>query len=478
MPIRPAPLLFAAASATLAWHPVLWLANSWTDAAYDSSGFVFAIAIVALVLRSLASGPARPGGSGALVCLLLSAAGLRFLSQTLAINIVGGAALAVDVAALALLARVDRRPLALSPLWLAVLFLFSLPLEAVLERLLGFPLQMISARLSCGLLGLIHDGTSCEGIRIGIAGQDVLVDLPCAGAAGLMLLMAFLAGLNAVQRPAPATALLRGVIALGLAVAGNSLRIALLAMGLVHGFDVMAEPAHSLIGLATLALAAAPLAFLGRPHPGSATRAGSPSWHLPAALHLPGGLACLGLALWIVTQPARPVDISHPVAPAPLPASLGGHAGVPVALSRLEERYFRAYGGAAAKVQYGPFGINRVQTTSPLRHLHSPEDCLRGLGYRVAFLGTRHAGAPSSVYRATAPDGRTWQVAVTYVAPDGRMVPSVAEAVWLWLGGRSGTWTSLQRITPAGLDAPARGAMEAAIFAALDIPIINKEPTS
>ncbi|NNF24641.1 MAG: exosortase T [Rhodobacteraceae bacterium] len=467
-------ILFAAGSAVLALHPLIWLARTWTAPAYASEGYVYAIAVLALAARSVLSGPATaPGDQRLMFGLLILAAALRLLSQILAINLVGGFALAIDVYALGRLLALERRPSPVSPFWLAVLFLFSLPLETVLERLVGFPLQMVSASLACRMLGWIYPETICSGVRIEIGAQDVLVDLPCSGASGLLLLLALFVGITALRRPRFAVAVLWGAAVLGLAAAGNALRISLLAAGLVKGLDVMAEPAHTAIGLATLALVALPLALIYKPDARPARLAVNPR-PLPRLLRLPSAALCFVLSLWIIAQPAQPVDVSTPVAPRPLPASIGGQIGRQAPLSPLEIGYFRAYGGVATKVQYGPLGVNRVSTTSPLRHLHSPDACLRGLGFDVQFLGTRFDRVPSSVYRATAPDGRAFLVSVSYVSDTGDVTASVAEAIWHWLNGRGDTWSSVQRITPLTLDDAARSDMDAAVLVALDIPITQE----
>ncbi len=471
-------ILLAAASLALAWHPVEWLVATWTEPSHASVGYLYFGAVLAIAVVSLRSGPVRGGARGLPFGLFALAAGVRLLSQVLAINLLGGLALAVDVFALARAAGLERRPRPVSPFWFAALFLFALPLGKVIERLLGFPLQMVSARLSCGALSLVYPGTECAGVRIGIGGQDVLVDLPCAGASGLMLMMALYAGLSAWQAPRFRVAVLWGVVTLALAVAGNALRIALIAAALADGVDAMAEPLHSTIGLFTLGLSALPLlvfyrAPVRRPVP-TPVRAG----RLPSVLRLPASVMFVALAGWIVTRPAAPVDVSAGVTPQPFPAALAGAVGRKVPLSPVEALYFTAYGGTAEKVQYGLLGLNRVSTTSPLRHLHSPETCLNGLGYGTRFLGTRHEGAPSSVYEATGPDGTVWLVAVTYVSDDGRAVTSVGEAVWHWLNGRGRTWSAVQRITPLALDPDTRRRLEDAALAALDIPISKKEPLS
>ena len=118
--------------------------------------------------------------------------------------------------------------------------------------------------------------------------------------------------------------------------------------------------------------------------------------------------------------------------------------------------------------------VTLVQTTSPLRHLHSPEDCLRGLGYDVTFLGTRFAPVPTAIYRAEDAEGRSWKVAVTFVASTGFSTSNIAEAIWYWLKRPDTSWQSVQRITPWVLDDTTRTQFELAAIAALDLsPITN-----
>ncbi len=471
--------IFVAASLALAWHPVMWLLRTWTDPTYESSGFVLLIAVLVLAGRAILSGPVQGPPPAILGWLLLGAAGMRLLSQTLAVNLIGGFALAIDVCALALLAGVDRRPRPVSPFWLSILFLFSLPLEKVVERILGFPLQMISAQLSCGMLRVIYPDTECAGVRIGIQGQDVLVDLPCAGASGLMLMLALFAGLAALRRPRFHIAVVAGLATLALAVIGNSIRISIIATGLVNGWDMLAEPLHSITGLITLALSALPLLLCfpseqARPE----KRANAMQSAVPHALRLPVACAFLGLSLWIITLPKSPIDVSASTPPPPLPAMIAGAFRQDIPLAPIEEEYFRAFGGTAVKAQYGALGLNRVSTTSPLRHLHRPDTCLRGLGYDVRFLGTQREDTPSSVYKATSPEGTEWLVTVSYVSDAGHVVPSVGEAIWHWLNGQGRTWSSLQRITPLTTDQETRTRLERAALIALDIPVLSKEPTT
>ncbi|MEX0304210.1 MAG: exosortase T [Leisingera sp.] len=460
----------AAASALLAVEPVRWLIESWRDPSYQSDGGLYGLLLAGLAGVSLASSPSKGEDRRARVILLfLAAACVRLAGQMLAVNILSALALAVDVFALAAFLRLDQRRIALSPLWLAVLFLFCLPLGPILERVAGFPLQMVSARAACAMLTPFFPDLACEGVRLRLNGLDVLVDLPCSGASGLLQLISLWAFLNVLYRPALPHALLGGAAIACVAVLGNGLRITLLAAGLASGIDTMSPALHTGIGLGTLAAAALPVLLFYHPRPAPAGRRMMPELSIPHRLHFPAAVVALGFAIAVVNAPRQPLDRSAPVTQAELPGQLLGQRGERVALSEMERAYFASYGGTAQKAQFGPLGVNLVRTASPLRHLHSPAACLLGMGYSVRFLGTRFEPLPTSVYEATGPDGRVWHVAVSFVSQDGARTAGVGEAVWSWLNGSSRVWQSVQRITPKSMPEPDRAAYEAAVLAALDL---------
>ncbi|WP_428669483.1 exosortase T [Roseibium sp.] len=469
---------FALASLILAYEPLCWLIGSWIDPSYASTGAVYLFAIAALLVWSLTSSAERSSchSSTLAVLLLATSALMRLAAQVLAVNVIGGVALALDVFALATLLRTGERKRPVSPFWLSVLFLFTLPVERIVQRLLGYPLQEVSAKLSCAGLGLVFPDLSCSGIRIELSGRDVLVDLPCSGTSGLMLALAFTVILSAVYRPRFSTATLWIFLTLVFGILGNALRIGLIAIGLAHpdyafGADVMAEPVHSLIGYLTLFFSLLPVLVFYRPN--SARKRLEVRYlsfrQVSRRDRNMAALVFVSLALIIVTLPRQALDVSSAAEPAPLPLSLAGEAGVKEELLPIEERYFRQFGGHARKRRYGPMALTLVQTTSPLRHLHAPDDCLRGLGYDVDFLGTRFTPVPTALYRARAKTGEAWQVAVTFVSDRGDVTHNIAEAIWLWLRMPGTSWTSIQRITPWSLAEHDRTAFEAATLAALDL---------
>ncbi|SMX46567.1 exosortase T [Actibacterium lipolyticum] len=458
------------ASAMLAIEPIKWLMTSWRDPSYQSYGAFYCVVIAGLIGLSLAHKPAAgaPPARRAFAFFLVAAA-CRLGGQMLAINILSALALAIDVFALATFFRLDQRKFALSPLWLAVFFLFALPLGPILQRVAGFPMQIISAELACGMLSPFFPDLLCEGVRLQISGHDVLVDLPCSGASGLLLMVSLWAFLNVLYRPRLIAAITGGVAIVAVSILGNGLRISLLASGLALGVDTMEPVLHEGIGLLSLALSVLPVMLTYRPKPAPISLRRTNCAPIPRRFHVPVVLAALCAAMMILNAPRKPVDRSKPVANIEMPVQLLGYRGQSVALSDTERTYFTTYGGTAQKVQFGPLGVNVVRTGSPLRHLHSPATCLLGMGFDVRFLGTRFDPIPTSVYEATGPDGRVWTVAVSFVSENGHKTASVGEAVWSWLNGSSRNWQSIQRITPKNLPADAQGDFETAVLAALDI---------
>jgi hypothetical protein len=81
---------------------------------------------------------------------------------------------------------------------------------------------------------------------------------------------------------------------------------------------------------------------------------------------------------------------------------------------------------------------------------------------------------PSAVYRAVAPDGISYRVAVTYVSATGDMVPSVAEVVWQWLQTPA-TWSAIHRITPWDDTSELQHRFDDVVARALDLAPAAKE---
>ena len=186
------------------------------------------------------------------------------------------------------------------------------------------------------------------------------------------------------------------------------------------------------------------------------------------------------MAVAIVSQPARPVDVARPQAAPWLPSSIAGATAQHSALSAQELDYFTRYGGGAARASYGEHSLLLVRTSAPLRHLHAPDECLRGQGHRVRYLGQTHEPAPTALYRSVDSQGRRWRIAVTFVSDRGHATTSVGHAVWLWLGQRGTTWTMVQRISPWDADPASTDDWESHVARAFDLKVTRthgREPT-
>lgn len=231
-------------------------------------------------------------------------------------------------------------------------------------------------------MGALVEDVLCEGTRLRVSGVDVLVDLPCSGTAGLLVMLAAAVALNTMRRPHFWTGVGIIVAIACAALVSNGVRITALAIGLVHDLPAMSAPWHDVIGLVTLTLYLAPFVLLFRPRaqPISPPRYRSvPQW-----LRVWAGAFALPAAVLVTLWPASPIDVSGPpIAPA-LPRLIADQLAEPQQLTPIETHYFTAYGGTAAKAAYGLLGLNLVSTRAPLRHLHSPETGLLGMGYKVS----------------------------------------------------------------------------------------------
>lgn len=487
-------LVFAAGALVLAFEPVAWLVQTWFAPAYDSPGLWIFGASAALFAWSVSSESqgTDPRHRRWAYGLLLATAAIRLVGHLLAINVIGALALTVDVFAVGLLLGLGQRARAISPFWLATLFAFSLPLERIVQRLVGYALQHMSATGSCSTLGLFFSDLQCSGVQMTLAGQNVLVDLPCSGARGLVLLGVLFSGLAALARPTILGALAGGLLTLAAALISNIFRISTLAVGIAFpewfgGIDVMSQPWHDVIGLGALALGAAPLVVwmqrvpsLGGgdeslpgsstgPAPDPATEPEDPRRTLAIAIGF------IVLAGGVFLLPRSPVDVSKSMDAIQLPSNLAGEHAVRHPLDAIEREYFTTYGGAAAKASYGERSLLLVRTSAPLRHLHDPTECLAGAGFDVEMAGVTGDRLPGATFRVTMPEGGAkrageWIAVATYISDDGQTASSVSEAVWKWMRAPDTTWTSVQRMFPADATAQDRRQFDAAVARAFDIP--------
>jgi len=459
----------------LAFEPVLWLANTWFDPSYNSDGFIIFGLCVALVIYSALSPryTCKPINKKYVFLLLALTTLTRLVSQIFAINIIGALALVIDVYAIAYLAGLHLRKKPLSSFWLAVCFAFCLPLENILQRTIGYGLQHISADGACAILGSIFDNVACSGVRILLNAQDVLVDLPCSGARCLLLLLMFYCMAAALSNSKPWQSALGLLIVLATSIVVNILRIIILAIGIAYpnslgGIDVMAQPWHDIIGLITLAIGTLPILiwfnkFNNPPKPkhylldqiasGLPKAIANDGWWLGKKTSFTsykylGAIGFLLVAIVIINLPRKAIDVAAKNIDIHLPYELNGYIAAPAPLLKQEQTYFTQYGGNAVKASYGQHNLMVIRTSSPLRHLHAPDACLRGLGFKTQYQGITYNPIPTAIYKAIDTQGNEYRVAVSFYSANGYLTTNISEVVWRWLNGTDKVWSVAQRISP------------------------------
>ncbi len=468
-------IVIGAGMLLMAVDPVLWLINTWLDPSYDSKGLWVFLACGGILSWSLSSPvAAKDQTAGRKACILLALTALvRAFGQVFAVNVIGALALVIDVYAIGLLLQVAGRKNTLSAGWLAVLFAFALPLERILQRTVGYALQNISAKGACSTLQSIFDDVHCEGVRILIGGQDVLVDLPCSGARMLILLCILYAVTMTVTRASLGRAVTAGMITLAGAFTGNVFRICALAALTAYpvgGINVMAQPWHDIAGLLALMISALPLMMFAKNSPAPIVTQERIRHGKPSAFKTPAAFAFLAMAVVIVLLPRKAIDIApRAKTELSLPSYIHGKFGEAVELTRQEKAYFTAFGGSAVKNDFGDRSLMLIRTSSPLRHLHAPDECLRGMGFDVEYKGISYDTLPTAIYTATRDDGSQWRIAVTFYSDAGHMTTNVSEAVWIWTQNPATTWHALQRITPLHLPETEARKWDQSVFTALDL---------
>lgn len=471
-----AKLITTLALLILAYEPIIWLINTWQDVSFDSIG-VWAFIATAILLVWSVSSPLisqKPAKVRLAITLLIFTAVLRLLGQVLAINTIGALALVTDVYAIALLLRLEQREHSISASWLALLFTFSLPIERIIQRIAGYGLQELSSTLSCSLLTNTMDNVVCQGTRIAVEGRQFLIDLPCAGTNSLVVLAISMTIGMVLARPGYRQSLFAMLIVLLSALLSNILRILLLVTGSISdamrnlGIDVMAQPWHDMTGLVALLPFLILIIYFSlriykkpvRPH----AFLDKIRWTVPDCIkkdgwwlenkkshplkHLLFSGAFLVIALTTVNLQRQALDVQQASPLKELPIMIGNHYAKTIELLPKEKAYFTQFGGDARKAIYGDRQILLSKTSSPLRHLHAPDECLRGLGFEVSYLGSIDQPINTAIYKAVSPDGQVWKVAVSFISNDGKIATNVSEAVWQWLKQPGQIWYSLQRISP------------------------------
>ena len=472
-------LLFAAVAMFLVIDPAMWLVETWEDSGYDSAGGHFFAVAVGICVWSLTS-PVRDDADPPTVPWewIGVAAVLRLAGHMLALSYLGALAIPIGVYSLARLAGLHLRRRAVSPCWLAVLVGLTLPVEYVVKRLVGYGLQHLAANGACSLLGVVYDDITCTGLDIALRGHELFIDLSCSGARTLLLYSIVFAGLAAVVRPGARQAAAGFGLALLAGITVNSLRIALLAAGLAHepslGFDVMEHPWHMGVGLACLPVGLIPLVVWAgwvhrTPSAGDDTRsrrAPTTSCGQRAAVIF----LSVAVAIAVCFSPQFPLHTADGADAIDLPPHLADHSEQPRTPGPVARRYFERYGGGIAIADYGPHTLVVVETKTPLRHLHSPDQWLGDAGFTVERIGHTPGVIPAATYRVDGPDAPVRRLDVTYISDGGRVATGTAEAIWYWLSAPETTWRAYLRFHPLETPPNRLAAVDRQIIRSFQVP--------
>ncbi len=231
------------------WPHWIYIARRLVDGSDEPWGVLALLTLAILLIRdrALLAQPNRRTlvASGALA--VIAAAADRVLPDLAA------AALAMLAVGL-FLTHALRRPATA----LVILLLLTLPVIASLQFYLGYPLRLVVAHASTGLLGLAGFDAVATGASIVHDGTTVLIDAPCAGI-GMLWLGSYVAALLSYLHGADPLATARnGAVAAILVLLANIGRNTVLFFpeaGLVQ----WPSWSHEVVGLAAFAAAMAPL---------------------------------------------------------------------------------------------------------------------------------------------------------------------------------------------------------------------------
>lgn len=432
----------------------LWSTARFTDGSDDPLGIVALITLAVLLARDRKHFGERPGAGWLLLTCGLAAAAV--LGGGLLPALVRGVLAVLAVCAALWAVRAPGQPM----LALTGLGLLALPLLSSLQYFVGYPLRVVTAEASRGMLSLFGVDIAREGSALAVAGRLVIVDAPCSG-----IQMAWVAYFTACAVAAlwrvPDLHLLRRIPLVGAAVlAGNIVRNTLLVLkegGLVHWPDWT----HEAIGLVVTGVvcllvqwqvsAGARPAVIERDDRYTDMfgyhRSPLATW---ARLVAFTGLSVLLLWPWV--QPAPVAAHSAPTA-VEWPAQLDGRPLRPLALSAVERRFADRFPGAIGRFTDGHSVVVLRHVTAPTRMLHPAEDCYRGLGYRVRSHALEQdvsprPGAAPRLMRCLVVEKKGQRLRVCENIIDAQGQTFTDTSAWYWaavMGRTQGPWLAVTK---------------------------------
>jgi len=444
------PLLGLVAFALALWPHWRWVAARLGDGSDDPLGLA-ALAVLAVAIARLAPRlRVEPVPGWLAVAMLLT-------SLATVLGLVAPALLAAVLAALAFAAALAAfAPAATPVLPLAGLATLALPVVSSLQFYAGYPLRVVTAEASRGLLGLAGFDASREGSAMLVDGRLVIVDAPCSGVQ--MVWMAwFCACAVAFWRGLPDRVFARRLAFVGVIVlAGNIVRNALL-VGLEARGSAASPWQHEAIGMVVLGLVCAAVAALV-----ASARKPAPRQSIvfrPQSVALQGPLlAALAslLAVCALTPLAWPRGVVREApattTPTEWPREWNGRPLRPLALGQVEARFAAQFPGRIERLTDEESVLVWRQVRTPTRMLHPATDCYRGLGYRVVDARLER-DSEARLWRCFVAERDGRRVRVCERIEDAHGLAFTDASSWFWaaqLGRSSGPWQAITVATPLG----------------------------
>ena len=161
--------------------PILhWLAHVWTTSMYDAQGCLVPCLVSVMLWwrrREILSVPRQPTTTG--LWLTAGCVFIFLLAQLVDLKLLGGVALVGTIAGVIWsLWGLSRLRAVLFPVGLLLLML---PVNYPLEIFAGFPLRVIAAKLTWGILKTLGLDVSVQGTMITTPHFQVAIESPCSG---------------------------------------------------------------------------------------------------------------------------------------------------------------------------------------------------------------------------------------------------------------------------------------------------------
>jgi exosortase len=321
------------------------------------------------------------------------------------------------------------------------LLVLSLPLIASLDFFAGYPLRLVVAQMTTGLLQFGGIPVERTGVML-IDGERIVgIDPPCAGIRMLWTSCFVAAVLAARMRLSWLRTFSLLALAVVCVVIGNVLRAAVVYFP-ESGRVEWPDWAHPGVGLLVHGCVLAAVFGISNRLDCLERRCHNTSWWRNGRrLAVSSGVLLLAFAGMLA------VGRGHdPIAneASDWPTMLDGVALIPLPLSAAETQFLRAFPGDIAKFSWGEAEVIMRRTNQPTRLMHPSGDCLRAAGFKVhsepVFRDTDSRLWGSSIALR---NGTCWLVHERYVSASGAVTTDAS--AWYWqalLHPEDGPWTA------------------------------------